>query len=158
MEHLNLMTGNYIFAIVVFLLFLILVLLVLLINTNSRLKKLQEKYDFFTQGKDVDIDTLLTDTLSELRQAKSDINDLDKRSREMREQMRGCLQRVKVKRYDAFDAMGGEMSYSILLADENNDGIILTSIYGRQESRSYAKAIKGGKSSHQLADEEKELL
>ncbi len=158
MEHLNLMTGNYIFAIVVFLLFLILVLLVLLINTNSRLKKLQEKYDFFTQGKDVDIDMLLTDTLSELHQAKSDINDLDKRSREMREQMRGCLQRVKVKRYDAFDAMGGEMSYSILLADENNDGIILTSIYGRQESRSYAKAIKGGKSSHQLADEEKELL
>lgn len=158
MEQLNLVTGNYLFIIVIFLFLLLLILLALLISTNSKLKKLQEKYDFFTQGKDVNIDALLTDTLGELRQAKSDIADLDTRSKEMREQMRGCLQTVKLKRYDAFDAMGGELSYSILLADENNDGIILTSIYGRQESRSYAKAVKNGKSSHPLADEEKALL
>ena len=54
--------------------------------------------------------------------------------------------------------MGGEMSYSLLLTDAKKDGILLTSIYGREESRSYVKDIKEGKSSYPLAEEEKKLL
>ena len=55
--------------------------------------------------------------------------------------MQNCLQNIKIVRYDAFDAMGGEMSYSLLLTDANNKGIIMTSIYGREESRCFAKDI-----------------
>ena len=68
------------------------------------------------------------------------------------------LQNVKLIRYDAFEAMGGEMSYSILLTDAKKDGLLLTSIYGREESRCYAKDIKGGKSAYPLAEEEQKLL
>ena len=61
-------------------------------------------------------------------------------------------------RYDAFDAMGGELSYSLLLEDAKKNGVILTSIYGREESRNFAKNVQDGQSSYVLTDEEKELL
>jgi hypothetical protein len=70
----------------------------------------------------------------------------------------GSVQRVAVIRYDAFDDMGGKLSFSIALLDENGDGVVLTSIYGRNENRTYAKAVRGGASSHVLSNEETEAL
>jgi hypothetical protein len=74
------------------------------------------------------------------------------------EVLAGSIQRVAVVRYDAFEDMGGKLSFSIALLDENADGVILTSIYGRNENRTYAKAVRDGASSHVLSDEEMEAL
>lgn len=158
MENLNLFVTNHIGTIVIVMGFFTIFLLGLILGMRSSLKALQKKYDFFTQGKDVNIDTVLTETLSELELTKKELAELTVKHNKLREQVRGCLQTVKLERYDAFDAMGGEMSYSILLADENKDGVILTSIYGRDESRCYAKDLKNGKSKYVLAEEEKNLL
>lgn len=158
MENLNLFVTNHIGAIVIVMGFFTIFLLGIILGMRSSLKALQKKYDFFTQGKDVNIDTVLTETLSELELTKKELAELTVKHNKLREQVRGCLQTVKLERYDAFDAMGGEMSYSILLADENKDGVILTSIYGRDESRCYAKDLKNGKSKYVLAEEEKRLL
>jgi hypothetical protein len=70
----------------------------------------------------------------------------------------GALQRVAMVRFDAFEDMGGKLSYAIAMLDEEGNGIILTSIYGRNENRTYAKAILGGASSHELSREESEAL
>jgi hypothetical protein len=70
----------------------------------------------------------------------------------------GTLQRVAVVRYDAFEDMGGKLSYSATLLDENGDGVIFTSIYGRNENRTYAKAVRAGAASHVLSREESESL
>jgi hypothetical protein len=70
----------------------------------------------------------------------------------------GTMQRVAVVRYDAFEDMGGKLSFSIAMLDENGDGVILTSIYGRNENRTYAKAVRAGSSSHVLSREEGEAL
>ena len=70
----------------------------------------------------------------------------------------GAMQRVAVVRYDAFEDMGGKLSYSATLLDENGDGVIFTSIYGRNENRTYAKAVRGGNASHVLSMEESESL
>lgn len=158
MENLNLFVTNNIGTIVIVMGFFTIFLLGIILGMRSSLKALQKKYDFFTQGKDVNIDTVLTETLSELELTKKELAELTVKHNKLREQVRGCLQVVKLERYDAFDAMGGEMSYSILLADENKDGVILTSIYGRDESRCYAKDLKNGKSKYVLAEEEKNLL
>jgi len=74
------------------------------------------------------------------------------------EVLAGALQRVAVVRFDAFEDMGGKLSYSAAMLDENGDGVIFTSIYGRNENRTYAKAIQGGRSSHVLSREEAEAL
>lgn len=70
----------------------------------------------------------------------------------------GTIQRVAVVRYDAFEDMGGKLSFSIAMLDENGDGVVLTSIYGRNENRTYAKAVRAGSSTHVLSHEESEAL
>lgn len=157
-EELNLLAGQHIFIITVLLAVVIFILLIMLVMTRKKLTVMQDKYDYFTKGSEVNIDQVLTRTLQELEKTQEELQQLQQKHGQLREQVKGCIQKVKMERYDAFDAMGGEMSYSILLADENNDGIILTSIYGREDNRCYAKDVKGGKSSYVLAEEEKKLL
>lgn len=158
MEELNLLAGQHIFIITVLLAVVIFILLIMLVMTRKKLAVMQDKYDYFTKGSEVNIDQVLTRTLQELEKTQAELQQLQQKHGQLREQVKCCIQKVKMERYDAFDAMGGEMSYSILLADENNDGIILTSIYGREDNRCYAKDVKGGKSSYVLAEEEKKLL
>ena len=136
----------------------IMILAGLLFSVKGKLNALQAKYDYFTQGKEANIDVVLTDTLTELHKTQAELAELQAKHAKLQAQVQGCLQNVKLVRYDAFDAMGGEMSYSLLLTDAKKDGILLTSIYGREESRSYVKDIKEGKSSYPLAEEEKKLL
>ena len=68
------------------------------------------------------------------------------------------VQKVGVVRFNAFDGVGSDLSYAIALLDAQNDGVILTSIFGRDESRCYAKPVIGGTSSYSLAEEEKSAL
>lgn len=158
MEGANLALSNNLTVVIAVLGLIIVVLAGKLFSVQSKLNSLQKKYDFFTQGKEVNIDTVLTDTLSELGKTKAELAALEEQHAKLHGQVQGCLQTVKLIRYDAFDAMGGEMSYSLLLTDAKKDGLLLTSIYGRDESRCYAKDIKNGKSTYPLAEEEKKLL
>lgn len=158
MEQVNMLLGKNLFLIISLLCLVIIFLVVVLMCIKNKLNKLQRKYDFFTKGENVNIDTVLTENLTELQVTKDQLANLQKQHELLYEQVQGCLQHVKINRYDAFDAMGGEMSYSILLTDAKERGLILTSIYGRTESRCYAKDIENGKSHYPLAEEEKELL
>ena len=155
MEGANLALSNNLTVVIAVLVLVIMILAGLLFSVKGKLNALQAKYDYFTQGKEANIDVVLTDTLTELHKTQA---ELQAKHAKLHEQVQGCLQHVKLVRYDAFDAMGGEMSYSLLLTDAKKDGILLTSIYGREESRSYVKDIKEGKSSYPLAEEEKKLL
>jgi hypothetical protein len=69
-----------------------------------------------------------------------------------------CLQRVNLIRYDAFDDVGGEQSFALALLDAEGDGVILSSIYTRQDVRVYAKSIRKGEASHGLSREERQAL
>lgn len=160
METINLiLKENPVPVLAVFLLLMAL-LLALLVQTRKRLAALQAKYDFFLRGADeeADFEDLLTDTLTRLRQAQAELAALRQSHERLEERVRGCLQVAKLERYDAFEAMGGELSYSLLLADGRQNGVILTSIYGREDNRCYAKALTEGKPSHPLAEEEARLL
>ncbi|MGQ0679249.1 MAG: DUF4446 family protein [Actinomycetota bacterium] len=63
-----------------------------------------------------------------------------------------------VVRYDAFDDMGGKMSFSVALLDDHGNGAVITSINARAESRAYAKPIRGGTSDHNLSAEEQRAI
>ena len=69
-----------------------------------------------------------------------------------------ALRHVAVVRYDAFGDMGGRLSFSTALLDDAGDGIILTSINGRTETRTYAKGVKAGESDHSLSPEELQAI
>jgi hypothetical protein len=65
---------------------------------------------------------------------------------------------VGVVRYDAFEDMGGRLSFSAALLDDHGTGLVITSINARAESRVYAKAVKGGGSEHNLSPEEQQAI
>ncbi len=69
-----------------------------------------------------------------------------------------CISNVGVVRFDAFDDVGGEQSFAIVMLDSAKNGVAFSSLYGRQDSRVYAKAIYGGQGERPLSTEEQQAL
>ena len=65
---------------------------------------------------------------------------------------------MAVVRYDAFGDMGGRLSFSAALLDDGGDGVVLTSIHARTETRSYIKGIQNATSESTLSPEELEAV
>ena len=76
----------------------------------------------------------------------------------LRAEAAGALRHLAVVRYDAFNDMGGHLSWSLALLDDSGDGVVLTSIHGRSEARTYAKNISAWTSQQQLSPEEEEAV
>jgi hypothetical protein len=68
------------------------------------------------------------------------------------------LRHLAVVRYDAFGDMGGAQSFSVALLDADGNGLLLTSINARSETRTYCKAVRRGASEQTLSPEEREAL
>ena len=69
-----------------------------------------------------------------------------------------ALRHVSVVRYDAFGDLGGRFSFSAALLDDSGDGIILTSIHGRSETRTYVKGVTNGQADIDLSPEERKAM
>jgi hypothetical protein len=76
----------------------------------------------------------------------------------LRSEAATALRHVAVVRYDAFGDMGGHLSWSLALLDDGGDGVVLTSIHGRSDSRTYAKNVAGWSATQQLSPEEIEAI
>jgi len=76
----------------------------------------------------------------------------------LRAETRGALRHLAVVRYDAFGDMGGQLSWSLALVDDAGDGVVLTSIHGRSDARSYAKSLAGWACPQQLSPEEEQAV
>jgi len=77
---------------------------------------------------------------------------------DMRSSVSSVLRRVALVRYDAFDDLGGRLSFSLAIMDDNGDGITLTSIASPTESRIYAKSLSRGVGEHALSPEEEQAV
>ncbi len=76
----------------------------------------------------------------------------------LRRDMSTSLRHLAVVRYDAFGDMGGHLSWSMALLDDGGDGVVLTSIHGRSDSRTYAKNVSSWTAGQQLSPEEQEAI
>jgi hypothetical protein len=85
---------------------------------------------------------------------RRDLLDLDIRADELRSLLRGTVSKVGLVRYDAFEDMGGALSFSAALLDEQGDGVVISAINGRTETRCYAKPIERAGSDSNLSGEE----
>ena len=70
----------------------------------------------------------------------------------------GAFQKIGIIKYDAFNQMGGKLSFSLALLDENDNGFILNSVHSSEGCYSYTKEIKNGLSEISLGEEEKKAL
>lgn len=138
---------------------LIIILLVILIVQSVKLSKMSKRYKKFMGGKNAkslekDIMGLYEDNKflkTSMEKNKKDIQTLYRK-------FEGAFQKVGIVKYDAFSQMGGQLSFSLALLDENDNGFILNSVHSTEGCYSYTKEIKGGLCDISLGDEEKKAL
>jgi hypothetical protein len=87
-----------------------------------------------------------------------DVHGLRQEVAALRAEAKDALRHLAVVRYDAFGDMGGHLSWSLALLDDGGHGVVLTSIHGRSEARTYAKSIVGWSCEQQLSPEELEAI
>jgi hypothetical protein len=95
---------------------------------------------------------------SQIERLEQAVRTLNARDNQQQVLIEGGVRRVSLLRYDAFEDVGGRLSFSCALLDEHGTGVVLTSINGRQDTRVYAKPITAGTSSHNLSLEEDEAI
>jgi hypothetical protein len=86
------------------------------------------------------------------------IRALHATDKKQKTEIEGSVRNVALLRYDAFEDVGGRLSFSCALLDDQGTGVVLTSINGRQETRVYAKQVTQGTSTHNLSLEEEEAI
>ena len=87
-----------------------------------------------------------------------DVHGLRQEVAALQGEVADSLRHVSVVRYDAFGDVGGHLSWSVALLDESGHGVVLTSIHGRSEARTYAKSVTDWTSEGQLSPEEEEAI
>ena len=86
------------------------------------------------------------------------LNLVGRETAQLRQRVSSLVGTVGLTRFDAFPDVGGQLSYSAAFLDEAGDGVVLTAINGRSETRSYAKPVRGGRSDHNLSEEERAAI
>lgn len=150
---------GYLLIAVAVLLLLVIIIFILLIVQINRTGKLRKRLDQFLVGKDgmsleQDIAALFEDNQflkNSTEKNKKDIRTLFKN-------MESAYQKMGLVKYDAFNQMGGQLSFSLALLDENNNGFIINSVHSVEGCYSYTKEIKNGESAISLGEEEAEAL
>jgi hypothetical protein len=140
----------------------ILLVLVLILTIIMMIKqnKLKNKYIKFMQGASgKELESILIERFTDidiLKQASSSIyNEIDL----INENLLSTVQKVGVVKYDAFNEMGGKLSFVLALLDKNNDGFIMNSVHSSREGcYTYLKEIIKGESFLELSKEEKNAL
>ena len=93
-----------------------------------------------------------------IRRLETAVRQLALGERRLGELAEVAVRNVAVVRFDAFEDMGGRLSFSAALLDGHGDGVVITSINGRQDTRCYAKRVRNGASAHNLSDEERQAI
>lgn len=138
---------------------LVIILFIMLMVTLRSLNKLEGKYRKFMRGVDnKNLEGLITGYLDKIDEVRADTEHMKKLYGELNLKLKECVQKVSVVRYRAFEDVGSDLSFSIALLDEGNSGVIITGIYGRNESTTYAKPIDRGISRYDLSQEEERVL
>ncbi len=144
-----------IFVLICFNLFLTLILLLMNMSNRAKIKRLKNKYNRFMNGhNDVSLEEVLEDCIDKVNNVIDKNKEIEFQINAIKRNMYYCVQKVGIVRYNAFDDVGSDLCFSIALLDNNDDGVVISSLYARESSSTYAKPISRGKSRYALSAEE----
>lgn len=143
----------------IFLLVLIVILFFMVVNVNMKYKRLKNSYSSFMRGRDgKNLEQSILEKFDEL----DEITEIAKKNRtdikELFREMQNNYQKVGIVKYDAFNEMGGKLSFALTLLDGNNSGWVINAMHSREGCYTYIKEIVRGESYIELAEEEAESL
>jgi|SRR5665648_24696 len=105
-----------------------------------------------------DLDTILSDCTKRLDQLEQAFTKNDTRLSQLQLKTQVGVDRAELLRFRAFENVGSDLSFALALLNQEGNGVVLSSIHNREESRLYAKPIAQGLSTYSLTGEEKEVI
>lgn len=141
------------------LLVFIVVLFVIIILQMKKLNRLQKRLSKFMTGKDAkSLEKDIVGLYEDNKFLKINVDKNKKDIRTLYKNMEHAFQKIGLIKYDAFQQMGGKLSFSLALLDENNNGFILNSVHSTEGCYTYTKEIKSGECTISLGEEEQQAL
>lgn len=138
---------------------LLLIMIILLIVQVKKIGKLAKRLDKFTTGKNgKSLEKEITSLFEDNHFLKNQVDTNRKDIRTLYKNMESTFQKMALVKYDAFNQMGGQLSFCLAMLDENDNGFILNSVHSTEGCYSYTKEIKNGESLLDLGKEESEAL
>ncbi|MDD5639264.1 MAG: DUF4446 family protein [Candidatus Pacebacteria bacterium] len=112
---------------------------------------------FFDKKKEKKIKTI-EDAIEYIIALEKRLDTADKKIKELESNSKFFFEKFELIRYNPFNELGGDQSFSLVLLNNKNDGCVFTSIYTKEGNRLYAKPINKGESKYQLSDEENAIV
>lgn len=138
---------------------IIVAFIVVLILMYRQLMNISRKYYSITKGtSEKDFEKIVLTRFKEMEKMKSYMNKLNRDHKEILLRANSCISRTGLVRYNAFDDLSGELSFSLALLDRDYNGIVVTSMHSRESCYTYAKEIINGSSYIALSKEELEAI
>jgi hypothetical protein len=137
----------------------VIVLVVVVVVLWRRLSALERRLAGLTSAGDGrSLESTLHATLDRVGALATGVDQLTSRAAMLETVQRKAVQKTGLVRYNPFEDTGGNQSFAVALLDANGDGVVVSSLHARQNTRVYAKAVTGGRAEAALSDEEGEAL
>ena len=136
------------------------ILLLLVITMMAKLSSLNKRYKKFLEklGNGNNIEEDLETYMYRVEKVEKQNAEIANYVKTLDEDLTRCIQKVGIVRYNAFKDTGSDLSFTLALLDEHNDGVVLNGIYSREMSNIYAKPVENGKSKYTISEEEQEAI
>jgi len=134
------------------------ILFLMILFLGFEVFRIRRKINQFFKDGDKDLEELLDSQIKKTEKNQKHIDEILERTKELEEISKITFQKSGIVRFNPFKEIGSNQSFSIALLDRKDNGFVITSLYGREENRVYAKPVKRGKSEFSLSDEEQEAI
>ena len=134
-----------------------LILFITVIICLIKMSQLYRRYDLFMRGKDAEtLEDLLIKQIEDINLLKIEDKTNKENIRSINRNIRASFQKLGLVRYNAFQGMGGNLSFAIALLDYTNSGFVLNSVHSREGCYMYLKRVDRGQTEVLLGSEERE--
>lgn len=134
-------------------------LLIYICLVNKKIKVINEKYEKFMSGKDAkSLEDVVNKRFEQVDTLINEDKNNKKQIEDIKENLLVAVQKVGIVKYDAFNEMGGKLSFALAMLDKENTGFVINSMHSREGCYTYIKEIIKGESYIQLGEEEKEAV
>lgn len=138
---------------------LIIILFVLIIVQIVKGNKLKKRYEIFMNGKEAkSLESEIIGLFEDNRFLRTSAEENRKDIRKLYRNLELTFQKAGLIKYDAFREMGGQLSFSLALLNDRNDGFIMNSVHSTDGCYTYTKEIHNGECMISLGEEEKKAL
>ena len=145
-------TDNFLVILSIISILLLIGFIVMILRLNKINKRYKQFLDKLGNGQNIEED--LENYMYRVERVEKQNAEISNYVKNLDQDLTKCIQKVGIVRYNAFKDTGSDLSFTLALLDEKNNGVVLNGIYSREMSNIYAKPVENGKSTYTISEEE----